>query len=187
MGTCQSTCPSNKGENMKMIAAFSFLSFILANTAGSPLVDLLTLHPDADISSVNPCKDETLLSCTSAFVDLKKLEVNQIFLPEGIVLEKKQTFKEGKTSFSLFSDGEGNEGFFSYRDSRVMGKVSRVDGTIDFIEPCNNWAGCHVWKKINQNVFVDEKKLSKFELERIEELKLKERMTKMKLLSSQSF
>merc|ERR1711910_168754 len=86
------TSPSNKGETINMIGALIFLSFILANTSGSPIVELMSLHPDVDMSAVNPCKDEELLSCTSAFVDLKKLEENQIFLPEGIVLQKKKTF-----------------------------------------------------------------------------------------------
>jgi len=181
MGRILFTSPSNKGETINMIGALIFLSFILANTSGSPIVELMSLHPDVDMSAVNPCKDEELLSCTSAFVDLKKLEENQIFLPEGIVLQKKKTFKEGKTSFALFSDGKGNEGFFSYRDTHMMGKVSKVDSTMYFIEPCKNWEGCHVWKKISQNAFVDEthendvdaKKLSKVEVKRIEELKYK--------------
>ena len=52
------------------------------------------------------------------------------------------------------------------------------DRSMFFIEPCNNWEGCHVWKKISQDIFVDEtqevsvneEKLSQSQLERNTEL-----------------
>ena len=74
-----------------------------------------------------------------------------------------------------------NEAFFSYRNNRMMGKVSMSDNTMFFVEPCNNWEGCHVWKKISQDSFVDEThvvsphedKLSEIELRKIEELRNK--------------
>ena len=71
-------------------------------------------------------------------------------------MEKTRAFQEGKTSFVLFSDNFDNEAFFAYRNSRVMGKVRLDDRTMYFLEPCNNFEGCHVWKMINQESFVDE-------------------------------
>ena len=71
-------------------------------------------------------------------------------------MEKTRAFQEGNTSFVLFSDNFNNEAFFTYRNSRVMGKVRLGDRTMYFLEPCNNWEGCHVWKRINQESFVDE-------------------------------
>merc|ERR1739838_719403 len=123
------------------------------------------------------------LSCTPASVDLKKLKENQILLPDGVILQQKKTFKEGSTSFSLFSDDLGNEAFFSYRNNRMMGKVSLADRSMFFVEPCNNWEGCHVWKMMSQDSFIDEThefstyddKLSEVEVRKLEELRNKGR------------
>ena len=116
----------------------------------------LKLLHEADISNINPCKDEDILSCIPTFVDLSDLEHNILLLPGGLLMEKTRTFQEGKTSFVLFSDNFDNEAFFAYRNSHVMGKVRLDDRTMYFLEPCNNFEGCHVWKMINQESFLDE-------------------------------
>ena len=138
------------------------------------LTGLLKLQKD----DINPCKDTDLLSCTPASVDLSRLDHSSVLLPEGLLLEKKKSFHDGMTSFAMFSDDFDNEAFFSYRNERVMGKVRMNDRSMFFIEPCNNWEGCHVWKKISQDTFVDEthevsvdeEKLSQSQLERNAEL-----------------
>ena len=151
---------------------------LLSFTMNKLFSGLLTLQYEADISTINPCKDKDLLSCTPTFIDWNKLEQSSILLPGGQVLEQKKKFTEGRTSFVLFSDELDNKTFFSYRNNRMMGRVRTNDQSMFFIEPCNNWEGCHVWKKISQDIFVDEthevsfdeKKISESERERIAEL-----------------
>ena len=51
----------------------------------------------------------------------------------------------------------GNEMFLVERAGRVMGRFLTEAGDVYFIEPCNNWEGCHVWKHYNaQDIFVQE-------------------------------
>ena len=43
------------------------------------------------------------------------------------------------------------------RNGRVMARVTMVTGDVFFVEPCNNWEGCHVWKHyLAQDIFVQE-------------------------------
>lgn len=47
--------------------------------------------------------------------------------------------------------------FLVERAGRVMGRFLTEAGDVFFIEPCNNWEGCHVWKHYNaQDIFVQE-------------------------------
>ena len=47
--------------------------------------------------------------------------------------------------------------FLVERAGRVMGRFLTEGGDVFFIEPCNNWEGCHVWKHYHaQDIFVQE-------------------------------
>ena len=47
--------------------------------------------------------------------------------------------------------------FLVERAGRVMGRFLTEAGDVFFIEPCNNWEGCHVWKHYNaQDIFIQE-------------------------------
>ena len=51
----------------------------------------------------------------------------------------------------------GNEMFLVERAGRVMGRYLTEVGDVFFIEPCNNWERCHVWKHYYaQEIFVQE-------------------------------
>ena len=51
----------------------------------------------------------------------------------------------------------GSEMFLVERGGRVMGRFLSEAGDVFFIEPCNNWEGCHVWKHYHaQDIFVQE-------------------------------
>lgn len=51
----------------------------------------------------------------------------------------------------------GNEMFLVERAGRVMGRYLTEVGDVFFIEPCNNWERCHVWKHYYaQDIFVQE-------------------------------
>merc|ERR1712142_92920 len=136
--------------------AFLILQLLSVVTDGSPATGFLRLQNEADISSIKPCRDADLLSCVPAFVNLKDLEHSSILLPGGLELEKTKVFRDERTSFAVYSDNFDNEAFFAYRNDRVMGKVRINDRSMFFLEPCNNWEGCHVWKMISQDIFFDE-------------------------------
>lgn len=56
--------------------------------------------------------------------------------------------------------------FLVERAGRVMGRFLTEAGDVFFIEPCNNWEGCHVWKHYNaQDIFVQEVEVLDTELE----------------------
>ena len=47
--------------------------------------------------------------------------------------------------------------FLVERAGRVMGRFLTEGGDVFFIEPCNNWEGCHVWKHYHaQDIFLQE-------------------------------
>merc|ERR1712179_178512 len=134
----------------------TLLLLVVVTTLGTQTSGFLKLHHEANISDINPCKDKDILSCIPASVDTGDLDRNTLLLPNGLVMGKTREFQDGKTSFVLFSDNSDNEAFFAYRNNRVMGKLRLDERTMYFLEPCNNWEGCHVWKMISQETFVDE-------------------------------
>ena len=43
------------------------------------------------------------------------------------------------------------------RHERIMARATMKNDDIFFIEPCNNWEGCHVWKHyIAKDIFRQE-------------------------------
>ena len=43
------------------------------------------------------------------------------------------------------------------RSGRVMGRMYQSDGEVVFIEPCNNWEHCHVWRQYSaEKIFTEE-------------------------------
>merc|ERR1719312_613053 len=99
---------------MKVTAIFLLL--VVVTSLGSLVSGFLKLQHEADISNINPCKDEDLLSCIPTSVDLSDLEHNILHLPGGLLMEKTRTFQEGKISFVLFSDTFDNEAFFRLQE-----------------------------------------------------------------------
>ena len=61
-------------------------------------------------------------------------------------------FVERDVLVSLYEDQLGSEGFLCERE----GRVTLHTGDTFVIEPCNNWAFCHVWKEFHSSSFLDE-------------------------------
>ena len=60
----------------------------------------------------------------------------------------------------------GNDMFLVERGGRVLGRFLSQSGDVFFLEPCNNWEGCHVWKHYHaQDIFLQELEVEDPELE----------------------
>jgi len=119
----------------------------------------LTLNKNIDINSVNPCKNAEpgYISCVHVDINVKDLTKDQI-LPNGQHLSLTRNFKHNQnTNVYLYEDKVGNEMMIVERHERIMARATMKNDDIFFIEPCNNWEGCHVWKHyIAKDIFRQE-------------------------------
>jgi len=119
----------------------------------------LTLNKNIDINSVNPCKNAEpgYISCVHVDINVKDLIKDQI-LPNGQHLSLTRNFKHNQnTNVYLYEDKVGNEMMIVERHERIMARATMKNDDIFFIEPCNNWEGCHVWKHyIAKDIFRQE-------------------------------
>merc|ERR1711973_645120 len=119
----------------------------------------LTLNKNIDINSVNPCKNAEpgYISCVHVDINVKDLTKDQI-LPNGQHLSLTRNFMHNQnTNVYLYEDKEGNEMMLVERHERIMARATMKNDDIFFIEPCNNWDGCHVWKHyIAKDIFRQE-------------------------------
>jgi len=119
----------------------------------------LTLNKNIDINSVNPCKNAEpgYISCVHVDINVKDLTKDQI-LPNGQHLSLTRNFMHNQnTNVYLYEDKVGNEMMIVERHERIMARATMKNDDIFFIEPCNNWEGCHVWKHyIAKDIFRQE-------------------------------
>jgi len=98
-----------------------------------------------------------MISCVHINVDVGSL-ASDILVPDlQILLLSRHFIHEDKYRVFLYDDTMGNEMFLVERAGRVMGRYLTEVGDVFFIEPCNNWERCHVWKHYYaQEIFVQE-------------------------------
>lgn len=122
---------------------------LLAVFAGAS-ADLITIDPRQDITNIKACQDDTTTLCTVVKVDLSALEDQELTLPEGTVLTRKDA--PGQHS-ATFANLEGAEATFSTSDGDVYGDLELADGSMYVIEPCSDiFPGCHVLIRENLDV-----------------------------------
>ena len=79
---------------------------------------------------------------------------DEISLPGGYVLQRgdEEEIMEGVFSHT-FTDAAGSEATFTTVDGRAFGNANLVNGSDWVLEDCNNFPGCHVWKKEDMETF----------------------------------
>jgi len=122
----------------------------------------VTLQENANTKNIKPCKEDNILSCTVAKVDLKAFDDEVLSVPGCKDMKEKNVIQDSITR-SGASDGaksvayvneKGCEAIFSARGDKVYGNVNTPVG--DFaLEPCSAFKGCHVWKEEDTSKFVD--------------------------------
>jgi len=131
---------------------------------------LFTLSHKVSASRVKPCSDPDKLSCKVVRLQtgvLRKLieEDEPMDLPMCKRLKKRSLISEPTSRMSIGTEIEsiellnarGCSVVLSYTKDSVIGLVSlpRTPERNFVLEPCRNFAGCHVWKEMNSTGMVE--------------------------------
>jgi len=106
------------------------------------LLSITGANLDIDVDHVDACIGSRIISCKLVLVNLEAFTGN-VILPGGQILTKIREWISGDLT-TLKYIGHDNYVIFVKRNGRVMGAIGEF-----VLEPCDNFDGCHVWKKMD--------------------------------------
>ena len=117
-------------------------------------MELLSFQSDISSDDIHACSDPDLLSCQIVLVNFDAFKEDEISLPGDWVLAKHdEDDTDGDFASVTFTDEEGSEATFTFKDGRAFGNVAFINGSDFVLEDCNNFPGCHIWKEEDVQVF----------------------------------